>query len=217
MARTLRTLRRRKRWSQRELGIRIGVSQATVSRWERTALEECTPVQIEQWATAVGAHVAIDLRVDGERPLADREHAALQNWLVGMLRHSGWLAEPEVSFNHYGDRGRIDVLAFHPATGCVLVNEIKTRFTDAQDLLGRMDVKARIAPKIAAERGWKPTATVGALVFREATTTRRRLVEHRQLLARYSLRGRSATAWLRRPRPPIPSGMLVMVAESTTR
>ena len=217
MARTLRALRRRKGWSQRELGLRIGASQATVSRWERTALEECTAVQIERWATAIGAHVSIDLRVDGERPLTDREHASLQNWLLGVLRNAGWVAEPEVSFNHYGDRGRIDVVGYHPATGCLLVIEIKTRFTDAQDLLGRLAVKSRIAPKLAAERGWKPSATVGALVFREATTTRRRLVEHRELFAGYSLRGRAAMAWLRRPRQPFPSGVLVVVARTTVR
>src|SRR5688572_22226911 len=109
VARTLRALRRRKGWSQRAVGVRIGVSQATISRWERTALEECTAVQLEAWAQALGGHTSIELRVNGERPLIDREHAALQNWLVGVLRQAGWLAEPEVSFNYYGDRGRMDI------------------------------------------------------------------------------------------------------------
>lgn len=215
VARALRAIRRRKGWSQRALGVRLSVSQATVSRWERTALEECTALQLETWAQALGAHATIELRVDGDRPLADREHAALQNWLVGVLRRAGWLAEPELSFNHYGDRGRIDVLAFHPVLGCLLVVEIKTRFTDAQDLIGRLDVKRRIAPKLATERGWRPSATVEALVFRESTTARRRFASHQELFARYSLRGRSAMAWLRRPRQPIPSGILVLVTQPT--
>jgi transcriptional regulator with XRE-family HTH domain len=212
VARTLRALRRRKGWSQRALGVRIGVSQSTISRWERTALEECTAVQLEAWAQALGGHTSIELRVDGERPLTDREHAALQNWLVGVLRQAGWVAEAEVSFNDYGDRGRMDILAFHPAIGSLLVIEIKTRFTDAQDLIGRLDMKRRVAPKMAAERRWRPSGTVAAIVFRESTTTRRRLLAHRDLVAAYSLRGRAAMAWLRRPRTPLPEGILALVA-----
>jgi hypothetical protein len=182
-----------------------------VSRWERTALEECTVVQLERWAVALGGHASLELRIQGERPLTDEQHAAIQNWLVGVLRRAGWVAEAEVSFNHYGDRGRIDVLAFNSTRGCVLVTEIKTRLVDAQELLGGLDVKRRIARKLAAERGWPTTATVGAIVFRESTTTRRRLQAHRDLFAGYSLRGRGAMAWLRHPTEPIPGGVLTLV------
>jgi transcriptional regulator with XRE-family HTH domain len=217
VTRTLRAVRRRKGLSQRVLGRRLGVSQATVSRWERTALEDCSGVELEAWAQALGAHASIELRLDGERPLVDQKHAQMQNWLVGYLRRAGWVAEAEVSFNHFGDRGRIDVLAFHPIIQCLLVVEIKTRFADAQDLIGRLDVKRRIAPKLAVERGWRPATAVGALVFSESTTTRRRLIAHRELLAGYSLRGRTAMAWLRRPRLPVPSGILALVAAPIER
>ncbi len=165
----------------------------------------------------MGAHLTVELRVDGERPLADARHAELQNWLVDELRRAGWMVEAEVSFNHYGDRGRIDVLAFHPARRCLLVVEIKTMLVDAQDTLGRLDIKRRVAPELAAERGWSQSTTVPALVFRENSSTRRRLVEHAALFAGYSLRGRSAMAWLRNPRPPIPHGLLAIVSRPSGR
>lgn len=42
-----------------------------------------------------------------------------------------------MSFNHYGDRGRYDILAFHPPTGILLVVEVKTGIGDVQATLGR--------------------------------------------------------------------------------
>lgn len=211
IVRTLRALRRRKQWSQRRLGADLGISQAQVSRRERGSLERCTIPDLDRWSTVLGAHLVLDLRVDGERPLTDVRHAELQSRLTGQLRLAGWIAEAEVSFNHYGDRGRIDILAFHHGSGSVLVVEIKTQLVDVQDVLGRLDVKRRNAPKLAAERGWSPATVLPVLVFREDSTSRRRIAAHEALFARYSLRGRSAMAWLRHPRAPAPSGILVLV------
>ncbi len=165
---------------------------------------------------SVGAHSTRglhrgELRFQGERPLTDQKHAAIQNWLVGLLRHAGWVVEAEVSFNHYGDRGRIDVMALHSSLSCLLVAEIKTRIVDVQELLGGVDVKRRIARTLATERGWPATSVVGAIVVRESTTTRRRLQAHRDLFAGYGVRGRAGMAWLRRPRTPIPKGILALV------
>lgn len=212
--RVLRARRRHKRWSQAQLGIRLGISQSEVSRRERGNLDDCSVPELEGWATALNAHLVLDLRVDGERPLTDARHAQLQNWLVNALRSTGWLVDAESSFNHYGDRGRIDVLAYHPTLRVLLVVEIKTQLDDAQDLLGRLDIKRRIAPKLAAERNWQVDAVVPAIVFRESRSTRRRLAGHEALFASFSLRGRSAAAWLRRPTSPAPSGVLMLVEPS---
>lgn len=210
IVRALKSLRQRKRWSQRSLGVNLGISQAEVSRRERSALERCAIPDIERWSTTLGARLTVDLHVDGERPLNDAAHAEMQTWLVTVLRRAGWSAEPEVSFNHYGDRGRIDVLAFHPAAHVLLVVEVKTRLIDAQDVIGRLDVKRRVAPMIAREQGWSPATSVPALVFREDSTTRRRLIAHEALFAGYTLRGRPAVAWLRHPRMPVPRGILIV-------
>ena len=107
----LRALRRRKRWSQARLGLALGLSQQHISRLERDVRRMQVGV-LDAWATELGAYLAVELRVSGERPLSDATHAALQNRVAARLRNDGWIVETEVSFNHYGDRGRIDLLAF---------------------------------------------------------------------------------------------------------
>ncbi|MGI8999503.1 MAG: hypothetical protein ACR2GO_07340, partial [Candidatus Limnocylindria bacterium] len=159
--------------------------------------------------TELGAYLSVELRVSGERPLSDARHAALQNYCAARLRRDGWTVETETSFNHYGDRGRVDVLAFHPTLRILLVIEIKTRIQDVQDLLGRLDVKKRVAPMLARDRGWEVAAIVPALIVREDRTSRRRVTEHTALFAVHSLRARAARAWLRHPLLPAPRGILL--------
>ncbi len=147
--------------------------------------------------------------------MADARHAVLQNWLATLLRAAGWTVEVEVSFNHYGDRGRIDLLAFHATIRVVLVVEIKTMLDDAQEVLGRLDVKARVAPIVARERGWDVATVVPALVILEGSTARRRVAAHDALFASLDLRARAATAWLGDPRRgAVPGGILLFVSPS---
>ena len=167
---------------------------------------------MQRWATSLGAHLALELRHDGERPLTDARHARIQNWLVELLRHGGWVVEAEVSFNHYGDRGRIDILADHPVRRVLLVVEIKTRIDDIQDLLGRLDVKRRVAPMLAQQSDWKPDRVVPALILQEGTTARRQIRSHPALFAWFVLRGRSAMGWLRSPTAAVPRGILLVVS-----
>lgn len=207
--RALRALRRRKGISQRQLGQRLGISQPEVSRRERSGLGDCSVVDLRAWATALGAYISLDLRVDGERPLADARHAELQAWLAALLRAAGWLVEVEVSFNHYGERGRIDLLAYHPGLRLLLVVEVKTQLTDAQDVLGTLDRNRRIAAELSRQRGWFADATIPALVVSGSRTARRRVRAHAPLFAHLPLRARAAAAWLRRPTRPAPPGILL--------
>lgn len=105
----------------------------------------------------------------------------------------------EVSFNEYGDRGRIDLLAYEPVSRTLLVIEIKTVVADLQELLGGLDVKHRLAGRIAGRLEWNPQVIVPAIVLLDHTTNRRRVGAHERLLARFTLRGRAARHWLRRP------------------
>lgn len=209
VARTLRALRRRKGWSQATVGERLGISQSELSRRERGSLENCSVAEVEHWGAVLGAHVSMEVRVDGERPLTDARHAQLQTWIVRLLQDHGWTALAEHSFNHYGDRGRIDVLAYHPIARVVVVIEIKTRVDDVQDTIGRLDIKRRVAPTLAREQGWAVAAVVPVLIILEHRTNRRRVADHAPLFATYSVRSRAAVAWIRRPNGPAPSGVLL--------
>jgi hypothetical protein len=131
--------------------------------------------------------------------LRDADHSRLAEAVTSFLARYGWLIVPEASFNRYGDRGRIDLLAYHPAGRILLVVEIKTLIVDVQDVLGSLDVKARVAPGVSRSQGWQPTVVVPALIVLDTRTNRRRIAGHDRLFARLSLRGPAALRWFRQP------------------
>ncbi|MFN2419504.1 MAG: hypothetical protein ABR593_11395, partial [Candidatus Limnocylindria bacterium] len=129
----------------------------------------------------------------------DADHSAIAAHWTRRLEAFGWIVRNEVSFNRYGDRGRIDLLAYHFEQRVLLVIEIKTTIVDAQALLGGLDVKARVPPSISRELGWRPSATVPALLVSEGTTARRHMEALAPLFSRFALRGHAASSWLRNP------------------
>jgi hypothetical protein len=107
----------------------------------------------------------------------DERHAALVDATVRWLTASGWSLAVEASFSIYGERGSIDVLAWHPDRA-LLVVEVKASIGDANQTLIGIDRKVRLAPAIAKRRGWS-VGPVGALLVVAATTTaRRRIARH---------------------------------------
>jgi transcriptional regulator with XRE-family HTH domain len=212
---TLKGLRRRLGWSQAQLGHQLGVSQQQMSRLERDVRKAQLGL-LDRWASELGGYLQAEIRVSGERALTDAAHAALQNATASELRQHGWAVEPEVSFNYYGDRGRIDLLAYHAPRRVLLVVEIKSRVVDVQDVLGRLDVKKRIARTLASERRWQIVVIVPALVVREDRTSRRRVAAHAGLFDGLDVRGRAARAWLRNVQPPYPRGILLFDASHLT-
>lgn len=200
--RAVRFLRRRRRLRQEDLAAESSVSRERISRLERGELDSLTVGTISRIAEGLGASLNLELRWHGEQldRLMDETHAALQQRVATLLADIGWLVRLEVSFNRYGDRGRCDILAFHPLRRVLLVVEIKSRLGDLQETLGRLDVKARLGPVLAREVAWpSPALVVPALVLAEHRTTRRLVAAHDALFARLDRRGPAARAWLRRP------------------
>lgn len=211
LPRATRHLRRRNAWRQADLGVRAGVSAATVSRIERGEVRGVPLGTVERIASALGATVDVTVRWQGEQldRLIDAGHARLQQDIASVLASLGWLSRAEVSFNHFGDRGVVDLLAFNPGVKVILVVEVKTSIGDLQAALGRLDVKARLGRSLAETVGWTDgRAVVPAFVVADTRTARRIVAQHEALFIRYSVRGRSALAWIRRPRVPAPTGLL---------
>jgi transcriptional regulator with XRE-family HTH domain len=173
----LRSLRRRRGWTQAQLGARASVSQSAVSRAERGDAADLTVRTLARIASALGARVTMQILFQGAAldRLLDATHAGLVNEVVTLLRAGGWEAVPEATFSAYGERGSIDVLAFHPATGSLLVVEVKSVVPDMQAMLAGVDRKVRLAPAIARERGWAPRNVSRLLVLPEDRTARRRV------------------------------------------
>lgn len=149
--------------------------------------------------------------------LLDADHAALQErWAARKDRAGrGWEARHEVTYNHFGDRGSIDDLAFDAATGTLLVSELKTGIYDAQRMLAKIDEKERLASDLARRFDWHARHVVSCLVVADTRTNRRRVQQHGALFGRFGVRGREVSAWLSAPGSA--SGLLVFLPLSELR
>jgi hypothetical protein len=188
------------------------VSRESVSRIERGQIGLVTVDTLGSIASALGASLNVELRWRGEQldRLMDASHAALQETSVRQVRVHGWHSEVEVSFNWYGDRGRVDAVAFHEQTGTLLVVEVKVRLGDVQDTLGKLDVKARLGPQLARQLGWpQPRRVLPCLVVADGRSARRIVADHAALFARFNLRGQAARRWLAAPTAEPVTGVLL--------
>jgi transcriptional regulator with XRE-family HTH domain len=184
-----------------DLARRAGVSAGLVSLLERGHAELLTVRAIRRVATSLDVAIAWDAGNRGPAlaRLRDADHARLCEQLVRELEALGWTVAAEVSFNRYGDRGRIDLLAFDPRSRTLLVIEVKTVIADVQEVLGALHVKQRVSTGVARSMGWAPLAVVPMLEVVEGTTNRRRISAHARLFGQLALRGPAASAWLRQP------------------
>jgi transcriptional regulator with XRE-family HTH domain len=168
----IRALRRRRGWRQQDLADAGGMSRGVIARIEQGRAAKVTVETLDHVAATLGARVSCRLTWNGESldRLLDADHAAIVEYVLGALRAQGSLVAPEVSFNIYGERGSVDVLAFHPSVRVVLVVEVKSVVPDVQLTLVTLDRKERLAPRIARERGWEGVAVARLLVIREDRT-----------------------------------------------
>lgn len=214
IGRVILVLRHRRRWRQADLAARSSLSQSAISDMERGRIDRYTLQTIRRVLRALDASTTLDPiwggRGDLDR-LLDADHAELMQRWAALHRRSGWDVWTEASYSIFGERGRIDQLAWHPPTGVLEVTEGKTGIWDVQETLGRLDAKVRLAPRVVAQRGWRVSRVVGALAIVDGSTWRRRVDQHHDLFAGYELRGRRARAWIRDPHHPIVSGLLVFV------
>lgn len=168
----LRALRRMRGWTQADVAKRARVSQSAVSRGERGEALSLTGRNLKAIAEALGARY--DPRVvwqgEGLDRLLDAAHAGLVERVVEVLRENEWQVVPEATFNIYGERGSIDILAFHPESGSLLIVEVKSVVPDMQGLLASMDRKDRLGPRIAAAHGWDPRSISRLIVLPEDRT-----------------------------------------------
>jgi transcriptional regulator with XRE-family HTH domain len=207
-----RALRRRRGWTQDQLGERADVSRGAIQRVERGGAEAFTGALLRKLAVALGARFEQRLLWQGEAldRLLDADHARLVEVVIAWLRSEGWDVMPEATFAIAGERGSIDVLAFHPASGTLLVVEVKTVVPDMQAMLAGIDRKARVAVNVARSRGWHASAVARILVLPGDRTSRRRVEQHAATLdAALPARTREVRRWVSRPSGPL-AGILFL-------
>ena len=199
----VRAVRVRKGLRQQDVADVTGVSRATISRLEAGNVGKLSLDTAERIASVVDVRTELVGRWrggDGDRLLSWR-HSLLADRVTAAIRaRDGWLVVPEASFSIYGERGVIDQLCWHATSSHLLVVELKTEFVDINELLGTLDRKLRLAPRVAADRGWRPKLVSGWLIVTDTRTNRRHAARHSSLLRnRFPLDGRSLSSFLDNP------------------
>jgi transcriptional regulator with XRE-family HTH domain len=203
----VRLVRRARGWRQVDLAAAAHVSDSLVSLVERGHLDALSLRRLRRTLAVLDIRVDVLGRWrggDSDR-LLNSGHSALHESMARFFSTlAGWVALPEVSFNVYGDRGVIDILAWFPQRRFLLVIELKTELVDVQALLGTVDKYRRLAATVARDRGWNPVSTSVWVVLTDTTTNRRRVAEHRTVLRSVlPADGRTMRSWLRDPGDPI--------------
>lgn len=214
-----RAVRIRRRWRQEDVAARAGVARSVVSLIERGHLDS-TPLR-----TLRALAAALDIRLDvvprwrgGElyRLLGARHSALHESVSTHFDRLPDWRTRPELSFSIYGERGVIDLVAYHPASGSLLVVELKTEIVDVNELVGTLDRKARLAPRIVKDLGWRVETVSRWVVVSRDKTNQRRIAAHRSMLgSAFPSDGHAMRSWLVRPQGSIAAlSMWTLVASS---
>lgn len=207
IGRVLRAVRIERRLRQADVGRLAGVDQKQVSLAERGHLGRISLEHLRRIAAALEVDLVMSARWRGGESdrLIDRGHAALVEAVAGRLAGGGWEVVVEFTFNHYGDRGSVDVLGWHAGRRALAIVEVKTSLADLQQTLASMNRKRRIVPRLVAqERDWAPVI-VGSILAISGTTGNRRRVAAHAATFRSVMPGGSVEArrWIRAPEAPL--------------
>jgi transcriptional regulator with XRE-family HTH domain len=160
--RACRDMRQRLDISQAQLAATVGLSRGYIARIE-TGAANPTVHQLERIAAAVGLDVALMTTPPvflSERPRQDLVHARCSMYADRRLSAQGWVVAREVEVSDGHIHAWVDLLAFDPRTGVLLIIEIKTRLDDLGGLERQLGWYERHAARAATGLGWRPR-TIG--------------------------------------------------------
>jgi transcriptional regulator with XRE-family HTH domain len=202
LGRAFRELRLRLGWRQRDVARKAGVSDSTYSRIERGDFDRMSLRVVRRVGEVleVRLHLQASWRGSGLDRLLSSRHSAMTEVLTRRLLVAGWEVRPEVSFNIWGERGVVDIAAWHAASRALLLVELKTELVDVNRLLATTDRRRRLGAAIAKQLGWEPVTVSQWVVLAEGRTNRRRVADHRAVLrSAFPADGRAVGGWLASP------------------
>jgi transcriptional regulator with XRE-family HTH domain len=201
VGRLFRMVRIRRGWRQEDVAVKSQLDRSSIARIEAGETERFHVGSLRRHAAALGFRLEITLIGRGGEPtrLLDEEHAAVVEYGARELIERRWTVEAEASYNEFGERGRIDILAHHPVSDELLIVEVKTELVDLQQLFGSLNVKLRLARRIAAKRHREVRSVSVMVAAADTTSTRAAVAAHPTLFGGYPLRGHAVAAWLQRP------------------
>ena len=202
VGRLVRVIRQRRGWRQVDLARKAGVGASVVSYVESGQLAGRTIATVRAIAGALGLSIECLVRGPGAdlHRVLDARHSALLGACATWLEDLGWTTSPEVTFSEFGERGSVDLLAWHASTRTLLIVEIKTELVSVEETLRRHGVKMRLGTQIARPLGWSPSVVSRLLVLPEDRTQRRRVLANEPVMrSAYPARSSAVKAWCRQP------------------
>ncbi|OGO57884.1 MAG: hypothetical protein A2Z32_07310 [Chloroflexi bacterium RBG_16_69_14] len=171
--------------SQRQLAASVGVSRGYIAKIEHGRANPSVEL-VERVADALGIELELVVRtpfVIGGGRQRDLVHARCSGHVGRRLRGAGWLTAREAEVIHGRSHGWIDLLAFDPKTGTLLVIEIKTRIDDIGAVERQLGWYERSAFDVARSLGWRPRRVVSWLLVLASDEAESSLRANRELLA----------------------------------
>lgn len=170
--------------SRRALASRVGVSERYIARIERGVADPSLGL-IERIADALGLELELVTRPPvfrGGSRVRDSVHARCSAYSDRRVRGDGWQIAREVEIVHGRSHGWIDLLAFDPRTGTLLIIEVKTRLDDLGALERQLGGYERMAWQTARRLGWRPTRVVTIVLALASDEVEGVVRAHRQLI-----------------------------------
>lgn len=199
----IKAVRLKLRRTQVGLAGDAGVRPIDISHLEHGVLDDLPLPMMRRIVSVLGMWIELKPKWQGVEldRLTSGAHDSLQRAVIERFaRLPGWVAVPEVTYSIFGERGSVDVLAWHEATRSLLVIELKTVLVGVGEIVRTLDQRERLATEIAAGRGWHATSVSIWQVFTDTRTNRRQVEQHAALLRRSgAIDGQAMRAWLRRP------------------
>ena len=209
------TTRRALRKTQAALGEAIGLSQSEISLIEHAKIAGLSLRVIGELSTLLGIEITWTMRppwvagsttrasarrVQGSVGQRDTGHARCSSYVRRRLERLGWTVAQEVEIVLGRSHGWIDILAFHAATGTLLVGEIKTELHDIGELQRTLAWYEREAWASARRLGWTARRVVVVLFVLSTRENDQRVEQNSELFAQtWPLRSRTLTHWLADP------------------
>ncbi len=182
LGRIFRAVRRRRCMTQAALAEAADVGRWAISDIECGRLDRTRVGTLRRVGKVLEIRVAVEPSWRGgqlER-LVDSRHAALVERVVALLQSSGWQTCLEYTFNRYGERGAVDILAWNAESAALLIIEVKTEIDGIGEVLSSLDRKARLVPGIVAtDKGWRAMKLGVVLVVAEGSAARSVVARHR--------------------------------------
>jgi len=206
--------------SQSVLATKAGLARSYIAAIEQGRANPSLDV-IVRLASALGLELDLALRspvIIGDRRQRDAVHARCSGYVDRRFHGAGWVTAREVAIVDGRWRGWIDLLAFEPRTGTLIVIEIKTVIDDVGALERQVGWYERWARRLARDRGWRPSRVVTWLLVLSSAQNQQTVTQNRDVFdASFPVRAPSMQALLEDPGASWPSGRALALIDPARR